>query len=121
MLRDIAAGELPDLSGKRVVVVGGGDTAMDAARSAWRLGAREVHVVYRRERADMPATHEEIDGAEEEGVQFHFLVTPVAVLGDKDVAGVRLQRQQLGRLRQQRPPQAGRLFPARSSTCRATC
>jgi NADH-quinone oxidoreductase subunit F len=96
LLRDIAAGRLPDLTGKRVVVIGGGDTAMDAARSAWRLGAREVHVAYRRERADMPATHEEIDGAEEEGVQFHFLVTPVAVLGNGAVTGVRLQRQHLG-------------------------
>jgi NADH-quinone oxidoreductase subunit F len=96
MLRDIAGGQLPDLAGKRVVVVGGGDTAMDAARSSWRLSAREVHVVYRRERDDMPATREEIEGAEEEGVQFHFLVTPVAVLGDRTVAGVRLQRQRLG-------------------------
>ena len=95
LLRDIAAGRLPDLAGKRVVVIGGGDTAMDAARSAWRL-EREVHVAYRRERADMPATHEEIEGAEEEGVQFHFLVTPVAVLGNGAVTGVRLQRQRLG-------------------------
>ena len=96
MLRDIALGQLPDLTGKRVVVVGGGDTAMDAARSAWRLGAKEVHVVYRRERGDMPATEEEVEGAEEEGIQFHFLVTPVTVLGDKTVTGVRLQRQSLG-------------------------
>jgi len=96
MLRDIALGHLPDLAGKRVVVVGGGNTAMDAARSAWRLGAREVHVVYRRERGDMPATDEEVEGAVEEGVQFHFLVNPVAVLGDTRVTGVRLQRQRLG-------------------------
>ena len=82
--------------GQAVVVVGGGDTAMDAARSSWRLGAGEVHVVYRRERDDMPATHEEIEGAEEEGVQFHFLVNPIAVLGDEHVTGVRLQRQRLG-------------------------
>ncbi len=96
MLRDIAGGRPPDLSGKRVVVVGGGDTAMDAARSAWRLGAAEVHLVYRRERDDMPATREEVEGAEEEGVQFHFLVTPVVVLGGSRVSGVRLQRQRLG-------------------------
>lgn len=96
MLRDIALGRLPDLSGQRVVVVGGGDTAMDAARSAWRLGAKEVHVVYRRTRFEMPAINEEVLGAEEEGVQFQFLVTPVAVLGDERVTGVRLQRQALG-------------------------
>jgi NADH-quinone oxidoreductase subunit F len=96
MLRDIAGGQPPSLMDRSVVVVGGGDTAMDAARSAWRLGAREVHVVYRRERADMPATVEEIEGAEEEGVQFHFLVTPVAILGGEHVSGVRLQRQRLG-------------------------
>ncbi len=96
MLRDIASGQPPDLAGRRVVVIGGGDTAMDAARSAWRLGAGEVHLVYRRERADMPATPEEIEGAEEEGVQFHFLLTPAAVLGDEHVTGVRLQRQRLG-------------------------
>jgi formate dehydrogenase beta subunit len=96
MLRDIALGELPDLRGKRVVVVGGGDTAMDSARSAWRLGAAEVHIVYRRDRDQMPAIKEEIRGAEEEGVQMHFLVTPVAVLGEGRVTGVRLQRQRLG-------------------------
>ncbi len=96
MLRDVASGQLPDLAGKRVVVVGGGDSAMDAARTAWRLGAKEVHVVYRREKGDMPANREEIEAAAEEGVQFHFLVTPVAVLGNRRVAGVRLQRQRLG-------------------------
>jgi NADH-quinone oxidoreductase subunit F len=96
LLRDIALGKLPNLSGKRVIVVGGGDTAMDAARSAWRLGATEVHIVYRRTRNEMPAIKEEVRGAEEEGVKFHFLVTPVGVLGDEVVTGVRLQRQSLG-------------------------
>ncbi|MEW5959213.1 MAG: FAD-dependent oxidoreductase [Chloroflexota bacterium] len=96
LLRDVALGKLPNLSGKRVVVVGGGDTAMDAARTAWRLGAREVHVVYRRTRHEMPAIEDEIKGAEEEGIRFDFLVTPVAVLGDEAVTGVRLQRQGLG-------------------------
>jgi len=96
MLRDIASGQLPALSGKRVVVVGGGDTAMDAARSAWRLGAEEVDIVYRRTEHEMPAIREEVKGAKEEGIRFHFLVTPVAVLGDETVAGVRLQRQSLG-------------------------
>ena len=96
MLRDIALGNVPDLAGKRVVIVGGGDTAMDAARSSWRLGAQEVHVVYRRTRDDMPAIDEEVEGAMEEGIQFHFLATPVLVLGDQHVTGVRLQRQRLG-------------------------
>jgi len=96
LLRDISLGNVPDLSGKRVVVVGAGDTAMDAARSALRVGAAEVHIVYRRTRNEMPAIREEIEGAEEEGVQLHFLVTPVTVLGDETVTGVRLQRQSLG-------------------------
>jgi len=96
MLRDIALGHLPDVKGKIVVVVGGGDTAMDSARSSWRLGAKEVHLVYRRERHEMPANAEEIEAAMEEGVQFHFLATPVAVLGDDRISGVRLQRQRLG-------------------------
>ncbi|MGQ9785907.1 MAG: FAD-dependent oxidoreductase [Anaerolineae bacterium] len=95
-LRDIALGKPLDLTGKRVVVVGGGDVAIDSARSAWRLGAQEVHVVYRREEKDMPAHKEEIEAAREEGVQFHFLVNPIAILGDDTVTGVRIQRQRQG-------------------------
>jgi NADH-quinone oxidoreductase subunit F len=96
LLRDIALGQPPDVKGKRVVVVGGGDVAIDAARSTWRLGAAEVHVVYRREKQDMPAHPEEIAAAAEEGIQFHFLANPVAVLGDVQVTGVRLQKQAPG-------------------------
>jgi NADH-quinone oxidoreductase subunit F len=94
-LRHIALSKSPDVGGQRVVVVGGGDVAIDSARSAWRLGASEVHVVYRREEKDMPAHREEIQAAQEEGIQFHFLVNPVAVLGDSTMTGVRLQRQAL--------------------------
>ena len=88
---------LPDLKGKRVGVVGGGDVAIDAARTALRLGAREVHVMYRRTGDDMPATHlpEEIEGALHEGVRLHTMVNPVEVLGENCVTGVRLQRQRL--------------------------
>jgi NADH-quinone oxidoreductase subunit F len=96
MLRDIALSRIPDMSGKRVVVVGGGDTAMDAARSALRVGAKEVTIVYRRTEHEMPAIKEEVKEAAEEGIQFHFLVTPVAILGNSSVTGVRLQRQTLG-------------------------
>jgi NADH-quinone oxidoreductase subunit F len=92
-----AAAHLPDLRGKRVGVVGGGDVAIDAARVALRMGAREVHVMYRRTGDDMPATHlpEEIEGALHEGIRFQTLVNPVEVLGERGVTGVRLMRQRL--------------------------
>ena len=90
-------GQVPDFTGKRVGIVGGGDVAIDAARTAVRLGAREVHVMYRRTGDDMPATHlpEEIEAALHEGVRIHTLVNPIEVLGDEHVTGVRLQRQRL--------------------------
>ncbi|MBN2241729.1 MAG: FAD-dependent oxidoreductase [Acidobacteria bacterium] len=96
MLRDIAEGRIPELSGKRVVVVGAGDTAMDAARSALRLGAKEVSIVYRRSREQVPAQDEEFTATEQEGVRIHLLSNPVLVMGDASVTGVRLQRQELG-------------------------
>ncbi len=90
-------GKLPDLKDKRVGVVGGGDVAIDVARVALRMGAREVHVMYRRTGDDMPATHlpEEIEAALHEGVRIHTLVNPVAIIGDEHVKGVTLQRQRL--------------------------
>ena len=95
-LRDVALNKSPDVDGQRVVVVGGGDVAIDSARSAWRLGATEVHVVYRRDEKDMPARKDEVEAAKEEGIQFHFLTNPMAVLGQSTVTGIRLQRQSLG-------------------------
>ena len=95
-LRDIALGQIPDLRGKRVAVVGGGDVAIDAVRSAWRSGAAEVHLVYRRSRVDMPARDDEVEAAEKEGVQFHFLTNPSRVKGNGKVIGVELVRQELG-------------------------
>jgi len=83
------------VAGKRVAIVGGGDVAIDAARSAWRLGAKEVHIIYRRQLQDMPAHKEEIEAARNEGVQFHFLANPIQVLGDGHVTGIVVQRQRL--------------------------
>ena len=96
MLRDIALGKIPNLAGKRVIVVGAGDTAMDAARSALRLGAKEVNIAYRRDREQVPAQDAEFRATEEEGVKMNLLANPVLVLGDHAVTGVRLQRQMLG-------------------------
>ena len=95
-LRQVNLGSPPDVNGKRVVVVGGGNVAIDAARSALRLGASEVNVVYRRTRADMPAYEEEIAAAEHEGVIFHYLTNPIKVMGNGAVAGVEVISQRLG-------------------------
>jgi glutamate synthase (NADPH/NADH) small chain len=75
--------DTPIKKGKKVAVVGGGNVAMDAARSAMRLGADEVHVIYRRSREEMPARLEEAENAMEEGVIFDFLTNPTRFLGDK--------------------------------------
>ncbi|MBQ9413976.1 MAG: NADPH-dependent glutamate synthase, partial [Clostridia bacterium] len=87
----------PIFRAKRVAVVGGGNVAMDAARSALRLGAETVHIVYRRSREELPARREEIEHAEEEGVVFDMLQNPVEVLGnDGYVCGLRVQEMMLG-------------------------
>jgi glutamate synthase (NADPH/NADH) small chain len=80
-----------------VAVLGGGNVAMDAARMALRLGAEEVHVIYRRTRTEMPARVEEVDHADEEGIQFHFLNSPVEILGDENgrVRAITVQRYNL--------------------------
>ncbi len=133
-LRDVALGEAPPM-GRRVVVVGGGDAAMDsartalrvpgqeeddageqgehylamdAARTASRFGGREINIVYRRSRAEMPAVKSEIHEAAEEGVQFHLLTNPVRIEQDKDgkVRGVVCQKMELGQ-----PDDSGRRRP----------
>ena len=82
-------------AGKHVVVVGGGDTAMDCVRTAVRQGARSVRCLYRRDRANMPGSMREVGHAEEEGVEFIWLSAPEAFLGDGRVEAVRAHRMRL--------------------------
>ncbi|MBQ6565888.1 MAG: NADPH-dependent glutamate synthase, partial [Treponema sp.] len=101
--------DTPYYEAKTVVVCGGGNVAMDAARMALRLGAEKVYVVYRRTRTEMPARKEEVDHAEEEGVEFRFLENPVEILGDKEtgrVTGIRALSYELGE-----PDASGRRRP----------
>ena len=74
--------DTPIAHGDRVLIIGGGNTAMDSARTALRLGAKESIIVYRRSRAELPARLEEVEHAEQEGVQFHLLTTPIAFYGE---------------------------------------
>ena len=92
---DFASGEL-NAAGKHVVVIGGGDTAMDCVRTAVRQGAASVKCLYRRDRANMPGSMREVKNAEEEGVEFVWLSAPEAFLGDDRVAAVRAVRMRLG-------------------------
>ncbi|MGZ7032079.1 MAG: FAD-dependent oxidoreductase, partial [Thermoanaerobaculia bacterium] len=89
---------LYDCRGKDVVVVGGGNTAMDAVRTALRLGARRASLVYRRSEEEMPARKEEVKHAKDEGVDFQMLTNPVEIIGDARgwVTGVRCVRMELG-------------------------
>jgi glutamate synthase (NADPH/NADH) small chain len=82
--------------GKNVVVIGGGDTAMDCVRTAVRQGAKSVKCLYRRDRKNMPGSQREVANAEEEGVEFVWLAAPQAFLGDGDVRTVRASRVHLG-------------------------
>ena len=95
-----------DAAGKNVVVIGGGDTAMDCVRTAVRQGATSVKCLYRRDRANMPGSMREVNHAEEEGVEFIWLSSPQAFLGDGAVSGVRAQRMRLGA-----PDASGRQSP----------
>jgi glutamate synthase (NADPH/NADH) small chain len=89
------SGEL-DAAGKHVVVVGGGDTAMDCVRTAIRQGAKSVKCLYRRDRANMPGSMREVNHAEEEGVEFVWLTAPEAFLGGERVEAVQAHRMRLG-------------------------
>lgn len=99
--------DTPIKVGKKVVVVGGGNVAMDSARTALRLGA-DVHIVYRRSAEEIPARAEEVNHAKEEGIKFNLLTNPVAILGDEKgwVKGIKCIKMKLGE-----PDESGRRRP----------
>ena len=101
---DFDSGEL-NAAGKRVVVIGGGDTAMDCVRTAIRQGAKSVKCLYRRDKANMPGSQREVANAEEEGVDFVWLSAPKGFEGDA-VTGVQVQKMRLGQ-----PDATGRRMP----------
>jgi glutamate synthase (NADPH/NADH) small chain len=100
--------DTPVLRGKRIATIGGGNVAMDSARTAKRMGADSSMIVYRRTRKEIPARAEELHHAEEEGIEFEFLVAPVEVLGNEKrwVTGLKCVRMQLGE-----PDASGRARP----------
>jgi formate dehydrogenase major subunit len=104
-LARLARGQRPAV-GARVIIIGGGNTAMDAARSAVRLGAKDVKIVYRRTRQEMPAQASEIDEALEEGVSIHYLSAPVAITSDGGLLRLNCMRMELGE-----PDKSGRRRP----------
>lgn len=105
-LNAIARGE-PEKIGAKVAVIGGGNTAIDASRTALRMGTKEVTIVYRRSRDEMPATNWEIEEAEEEGVRLHFLAAPTKILGENGkVKGMVCIKMALGE-----PDSSGRRSP----------
>lgn len=96
LLRRVALGDR-HMPGKRVAVIGGGNVAMDAARTCIRLGCDEVSVIYRRTRSEMPANEEEVKQAEEEGVRFSFLTIPIEILGKNGaLTSLKCMRTELG-------------------------
>ena len=109
--------QTPIMKGGKVAVVGGGNVAMDAARTALRLGAEKVYIIYRRSMEELPARREEVEHAEEEGIDFRLLCNPVEILGFENpdnprdpkngfVTGIRCVRMELGE-----PDQSGRRRP----------
>jgi glutamate synthase (NADPH/NADH) small chain len=100
--------DTPIKVGNRVAVMGGGNVAMDSARCSLRLGAAEVHIVYRRSEHEMPARREEVEHAIEEGVQLDLLCSPIRIIGDKDgwVEALECVRYELGE-----PDESGRRSP----------
>ena len=104
---DFPNNHTPVRFGESVVVVGGGNVAMDAARTAKRLGAKEVHIVYRRSMEELPARAEEIHHAIEEGIKFDLLMNPLEIIGENsEVKGVKLIKMELGE-----PDESGRRSP----------
>ncbi len=105
-LRDNALGKAPSI-GEKVAVVGGGNSAIDAARTSLRIGGKEVTILYRRSRKEMPALPYEVDAAEREGVKFQFLVAPKRIIGEGEkVKAIECFRMELGE-----PDASGRRRP----------
>ena len=105
-LAEVSRGNKP-VEGKKLVVVGGGNVAMDCVRSALRIGFTDVNLLYRRTEAEMPADPQEIEEAKEEGVKFHYLVAPISIVHtDGKVSGLECQRMELGE-----PDASGRRRP----------
>lgn len=100
--------DTPVRIGKQIAVIGGGNTAMDAVRTARRLGAGKAYLIYRRSKKEMPAREEEIHHAEQEGIEFLLLTNPTRILGDKNnwVCGIEVQNMELGE-----PDESGRRKP----------
>jgi len=106
-LLEINLGRDPYPEGKKVVVVGGGNVAIDCVRTSFRIAKQDVNLVYRRTKKEMPADHVEIHDAEEEGVKFHYLCNPVRILAEEGkVVGVECIRMELGE-----PDESGRRRP----------
>jgi NADPH-dependent glutamate synthase beta subunit-like oxidoreductase len=105
LLREVNLGKPIEL-GEKVMVVGGGNVAIDASRTALRLGAREVTIAYRRTRAEMPASEEEIIEAEQEGVKIHYLAAPIRILTKNNHLQIECLRMKLGE-----PDESGRARP----------
>ncbi len=106
LARSLPGRKLPGI-GRRVLVVGGGNTAVDTARTALRLGAEEVSLLYRRSRAEMPASAEEVEQAEHEGVRLELLTQPIEVISDNgQISGLKCVRMRLGE-----PDASGRRRP----------
>ena len=119
MLRAIGDDVLPDLSGQRVCVIGGGNVAMDVARSAVRCGAEKVSIVYRRRICDMTAQDAEIAGAQAEGCEVLELTAPLAIETGEEgrVSGLRVQPQIIGEPRRGRPAPRAAATPERVIPC----
>jgi len=105
LLRDVSLGKPVNL-GDKVIVIGGGNAAIDASRTALRLGSKEVTIAYRRTRGEMPANVEEVEAALEEGVKIDYLVAPSKIAGDSSKLSVELIRMELGA-----PDSSGRSRP----------
>jgi glutamate synthase (NADPH/NADH) small chain len=105
---DFPNADTPIFRAQRVATIGGGNVAMDSARTALRMGAEKSIIVYRRSEVEMPARNEEIEHAKEEGVEFHLLVNPVKILGDEEgwVKGMEIIKMELGE-----PDSSGRRRP----------